>query len=215
MTNPTRTGKAARWIERSLALAGMVAVGIWACSVMRTAVFQSRASRMFDRTIENQAVTATPVPMHQGELVGRLVIPHLHLRAMVREGSGEDTLDLALGHIPGTAFPGQRGNVGIAGHRDTLFRGLRKIAKDDRILFQTLSGSYLYQVETTAIVRPQDVAVLDAGDTPEMTLVTCYPFRYVGPAPRRFVVKARLVCPPGATPASPVSRPEALTRQLP
>jgi len=121
------------------------------------------------------------------------MIPRLHLRATVREGAGEDTLAVALGHIPGTALPGQNGNVGVAGHRDTLFRALRKIAKKDRIEFQTLAGSFQYEVVSTATVPPEDVGVLARTGHPEITLVTCYPFDYVGSAPERFVVKARLV----------------------
>jgi sortase A len=128
-------------------------------------------------------------------LVGRLVIPRLGLAEIVREGDGAGTLSLSLGHIPGTALPGQFGNVGVAGHRDTLFRGLRSIGKDDRIRFQTLHGSYDYQVEDIAIVRPEEVGVLAPGRYRELTLVTCYPFSYVGAAPERFVVKARQVAP--------------------
>jgi LPXTG-site transpeptidase (sortase) family protein len=112
---------------------------------------------------------------------------------MVREGAGATTLDLALGHIPGTALPGQPGNIGVAGHRDSLFRGLGRIHKTDRIEFQTLTGDYQYEVESTSVVKPQTVSVLDPGQYPEITLVTCYPFRYVGSAPDRFIVKARLV----------------------
>jgi len=126
-------------------------------------------------------------------LIGRLAIPRLHLSAMVREGADGKTLGLALGHIPGTALPGQKGNVGVAGHRDTLFRGLREIDKYDLILFETLAGNYVYQVETTEIVRPQNVSVLNAREYPELTLVTCYPFHYIGSAPDRFIVKARQV----------------------
>jgi sortase A len=128
-----------------------------------------------------------------GELMGRLMVPRLHLRAMVREGTDDGTLGLALGHIPGTALPGQNGNVGIAGHRDTLFRSLREIRKDDLIQLQTLRGDYLYRVRTIEVVPPQSVSVLQAGHYPEITLVTCYPFHYVGPAPDRFIVKASLV----------------------
>jgi sortase A len=112
---------------------------------------------------------------------------------MVREGTGEKTLGLALGHIPGTSLPGQKGNVGVAGHRDTLFRGLREIGKNDLIQFETFEGNYAYRVETTEIVRPQDVSVLNTREYPELTLVTCYPFHYVGSAPQRFIVKARQV----------------------
>jgi sortase A len=131
---------------------------------------------------------------HDG-LVGRLVIPRLKLGEIVREGAGERTLSLALGHIPGTALPGERGNVGVAGHRDTLFRSLRSIGKDDRIQFQTLRGSYDYRVESIQIVKPDDVAVLAPGPYPELTLVTCYPFYFVGAAPDRFIVKARQISP--------------------
>lgn len=134
-----------------------------------------------------------PRSIENNGLVGRLTIPRLHLSAMVREGTGEGTLDLALGHIPGTALPGEKGNTGVAGHRDTLFRALGEVRKDDRILFETLGGSYVYEVESTEIVSPENVSVLKASQYPELTLVTCYPFAYVGSAPDRFIVKARQV----------------------
>jgi sortase A len=128
-------------------------------------------------------------------LVGRLTIPRLQLRAIVHEGTGEGTLTLGLGHITGTAFPGQDGNVGVAGHRDTQFRALRTIRKGDLIQFQTLAANYSYRVEKTRVVDPENVSVLSAGPYPELTLVTCYPFYYVGYAPQRFIVKARQVTP--------------------
>jgi len=134
-----------------------------------------------------------PRALPNNGLLGRLMIPRLHINAMIREGVGEATLLVALGHIPSTAFPGQNGNVGVAGHRDTLFRGLRAIHRDDLIRLETLTGDYLYQVEKTEIVSPQNVNVLNAGLYPELTLVTCFPFYYVGSAPDRFIVKARLV----------------------
>lgn len=147
--------------------------------------------------IPRQSVSPSVVPeavrprsIENNGLVGRLSIPRLHLSVVVREGTGEDTLGLTLGHIPGTALPGQKGNVGVAGHRDTLFRGLRDIQKNDLILFETLAGSYVYEVESTDIVSPQNVSVLRASQHPELTLVTCYPFYYVGSAPDRFIVKA-------------------------
>ncbi|HLK48472.1 MAG TPA: class D sortase [Bryobacteraceae bacterium] len=124
-------------------------------------------------------------------VIGRLTIPRLRMSAMVRQGVDEDTLRVALGHIPGTVLPGQSGNVGIAGHRDTLFRALRRIRKNDVILFETLGGRYEYRVELTRVVNPRDVGVLDSKAVPELTLVTCYPFYYIGSAPERFIVKAR------------------------
>jgi sortase A len=144
-----------------------------------------------------------------GEMIGRLEIPRLKLHAIVREGAGAGTLALALGHIPGTAFPGQPGNVGVAGHRDALFRGLGQIRQTDRIEFQTLAGKYEYEVESTEIVKPQKVSVLNAGQYPEITLVTCYPFYYVGSAPDRFIVKARLVSESGSKNASLVAAKSA------
>jgi len=147
-----------------------------------------------------QKGSQAPQPsLGNGDLIGRLVIPRLQVHAIVREGVGRKTLDLALGHIPGTALPGQKGNVGVAGHRDTLFRSLRKIGKGDLLQFQTLAGSYTYKVDSTQVVGPKDVKVLDPGKYPEMTLVTCYPFDYIGSAPDRFIVQARMVSqdPPG------------------
>ena len=126
-------------------------------------------------------------------LIGRLTIPRLHLSAIIRQGAGEETLRAALGHIPGTPMPGQPGNVGVAGHRDTLFRSLSGVRKDDVIVLETLQGRYVYQVDATKIVKPTDVGVLRSTSKPKLTLVTCYPFYYVGPAPDRFIVSARQV----------------------
>ena len=146
--------------------------------------------------ITPHAIVPGPRPrvvIKDGTVIGRLEVPRLHLSAMVREGTSARILSVALGHIPGTAFPGQNGNSGVAGHRDTLFRGLGAIRRNDIIQFRTMDGDYSYQVESTQIVRPQDVGVLRPGEHPEMTLVTCYPFYYIGSAPERFVVKARLM----------------------
>ena len=212
MSRRARTSKARRWIEAVLLLAGLAALGIWGWSYARRAVYQAWGNLVLNRRIENRPATVSPPaaapqvkapPLLNGALIGRLAIPRLDMRAVVREGAGQDTLDVALGHIPGTALPGQAGNVGVAGHRDTLFRGLRKIRKDDAIEFETPAGSYKYTVESTRIVKPDDVAVLRAGQHPEMTLVTCYPFYYVGSAPNRFIVTARLVDPPTAAPTPP------------
>ena len=112
---------------------------------------------------------------------------------MVREGTGADVLGVAIGHIPGTALPGLTGNVAVAGHRDTRFRGRRAIKTNDVIQFETLAGNYSYRVGSTEIVKPDDGKVLQAGSSPELTLITCYPFNFVGSAPDRFIVKAALV----------------------
>lgn len=126
-------------------------------------------------------------------VIGRLEIPRLNLSVMVREGADERTLQRAVGHIPGTALPGKLGNVGLAGHRDTFFRALRNIREDDAIEFQTTAGTYRYIVKSTKIVTPRDVSVLAASGGENLTLVTCYPFYYVGSAPKRFIVRAAQV----------------------
>ena len=126
-------------------------------------------------------------------VIGRLEIPRLNLSVMVREGADEGTLSRAVGHIPGTALPGKMGNVGLAGHRDTFFRALRNIREDDAIEFETTHGAYRYVVKSTKIVTPRDVSVLAASGGENLTLVTCYPFYYVGSAPKRFIVRAAQV----------------------
>ena len=130
-----------------------------------------------------------------GEPLGRLQIPALGLSVMVLEGTDRMTLNRAVGHISGTDLPGPLGNVGIAGHRDTFFRCLRKISKNDQIILSTPAGTYHYSVESTQIVSPSNAEPLDSTKEPVLTLVTCYPFYYIGPAPQRFVVKARLENP--------------------
>ena len=125
-----------------------------------------------------------------GGLIGRIDIPRLGLSAIVTEGVGTKNLRRAVGHIPGTALPGRPGNIGISGHRDTFFRPLRKIRRDDIITLTTLLGEYRYRVVSTRIVRPDDVAVLRTSGDEILTLVTCYPFYFVGPAPYRFIVRA-------------------------
>jgi sortase A len=126
-------------------------------------------------------------------VVGRLEIPRLNVAVMVREGADESTLSRAVGHIPGTALPGNMGNVGLAGHRDTFFRALRNIKANDTIEVQTTRGTYRYLVSSTKIVTPRDVSVLKASGGETLTLVTCYPFYYVGSAPKRFIVHATQV----------------------
>jgi sortase A len=129
--------------------------------------------------------------------VGQIVIPAVGLTAMVLEGDDEHTLRLAVGHIPGTAIPGPSGNVGLAGHRDTFFRPLRKMNVGDEIRFFTRVGIFKYRVVSLRIVLPDAIDVLDVTKRPTLTLVTCYPFYYIGAAPKRFIVHAEMV------PASP------------
>jgi len=119
-----------------------------------------------------------------------LRIPKIRLEVPVLPGTDEFTLNRAVGHIDDTALPGTDGNSGIAGHRDGFFRGLKDIGPDDAIELETLRGKEVYRVERTWVVYPEDVSVLDPTPTRSLTLVTCYPFYHVGPAPQRYIVRA-------------------------
>jgi sortase A len=114
------------------------------------------------------------------------------VNAIVRAGSDARTLRLAVGHIPGTAMPGEPGNTGLAAHRDTFFRRLGDIRAGDEVRVVTPDGTFRYEVADTQVVQPSDVWVLDPTEHPVLTLVTCYPFRFVGSAPQRFIVRANL-----------------------
>lgn len=121
-----------------------------------------------------------------------LKIPKIGLTVPVLEGTGAVTLNRGVGHITGTARPGQIGNVGIAGHRDSFFRGLKDVRQGDSIELLTDVGVDVYVIRRTRITDPQDVSTLRPTSSPALTLVTCYPFYYVGPAPKRFIVEASL-----------------------
>jgi len=198
--------RARRWLENFLLLAGVLAIDVWIWSHAGSVLYQQWQERAFDRAVSSDREASGVHEASGGDRgaeslrshyesgpIGRLVIPRLHVRAMVGEGTGEDTLSLAAGHIPSTALPGDPGNVGVAGHRDTVFRALRDIRKNDVILFETRRGTFSYRVSELKIVKPTQVSVLNASDARELTLVTCYPFHYIGSAPERFIVKARQV----------------------
>ena len=126
-------------------------------------------------------------------IVGHLEIPRLRISVDVLEGSGESTLSVAAGHIEGTSLPGMSGNMGIAAHRDTFFGSLGQIRPDDIITVRTADGNFSYAVKRTEVVTPTHVEVLRQTADAELTLVTCYPFRYKGPSPKRFIVHATRV----------------------
>jgi sortase A len=133
------------------------------------------------------------VQLKRGAPVGRVVIPRLNITAVVRSGVDDKTLKRAVGHVPTTALPGRPGNVGLAAHRDTFFRNLRGVRKGDLIRMITPGGEYDYRVESTKIVTPKNVEVLNPTKENALTLVTCYPFNYVGSAPKRFIVRAKQI----------------------
>ena len=132
------------------------------------------------------------VPPRLGEPIGRMEIPRLHLSVVILEGTAPKILRVAAGHINGTALPGTAGNICIAAHRDTLFRPLRGVQPQDAIVITTTYGTFRYIVDMVEIVSPSDVRVLRPTTDQELTLITCYPFTYVGAAPKRLAVHARL-----------------------
>jgi sortase A len=127
------------------------------------------------------------------EVVGRLELRRLGVSAIAREGADAALLKRAVGHIPDTALPGEAGNAAFAGHRDTFFRSLEGVRSGDEIVVTTYTGRHRYRVRDTRVVSPRDVSVLDPTVEPTLTLITCFPFRYIGPAPDRFIVRADLV----------------------
>ncbi len=150
--------------------------------------FQAEQSAAFERDARSRA---TPGAVRRGGLVGMLDVPRLQLSTPVIEGDDSRTLKRAVGHLPDTPLPWSGGNSAIAGHRDGLFRPLKDVKIGDAIRFRTTREEYRYRVTKTAIVMPDDLSVLapHAG-APSLTLITCYPFYYLGSAPKRFVVHA-------------------------
>ena len=182
--------------ERSLAHKPAPAIGF----VLHSLPFhdEGRTSAEAPDAFQGMRLPEGPRPrrhirLQAGDLIGRIEIPRIGLHAMVVESTTERALRRAVGHIEGTPLPGEPGNAGFAAHRDTFFRGLRDIQKGDRIDVTTRGGAYHYVVDSILIVGPNDVEVLGAAAAPTLTLVTCFPFDYIGAAPRRFVVEAREV----------------------
>ena len=185
------------WAEFVLFTCAAAMLGYCAYVVVDTHLFQERQSTVFEHALELQIKFTPPPDIPRGVirsgLIGRLEIQRIGLSVMVSEGVDGATLRRAAGHVPGTALPGQSGNIGITGHRDTFFWPLRNIQKDDVITFATLWGEYRYRVVFSEIVSPQDVGVLEPIGGEVLTLVTCHPFYYVGGAPNRFIVRAERV----------------------
>jgi sortase A len=202
-----------KWLQRVLFLGATLLLGYCAFVLADTWIFQHRQRQALERlTLERQAqdvrqqeaspgkpVRQTPaVPaslpaIGPDGLIGRIEIPRIGVSVVVVEGTDRATLRRAAGHIVGTALPGQIGNVGIAAHRDTFFRPLRNIQIGDNITLTTLRGQFPYRVVSTKVVDPYDVAVLNPDGGEILTLVTCYPFYFVGSAPNRFIVRAERI----------------------
>jgi len=174
------------WLERGLIAIGCVCLIAFALTRLDAALFQQAAAQALAREIG-----APATPPEVSDTVGRLEIPRLHLSVIVVEGDDTATLARAVGHVRGTSLPWERGNTVMAGHRDTFFRPLMNLRDGDEIRMTTVRGTFDYRVIQTEIVGPEDVSVLAPTAARSLTLVTCYPFVYVGRAPQRFIVHAR------------------------
>ncbi len=204
MKRPVR----ARWLRR--AEVALWVLGVWllggaVVSLAGTRIYQARQGRAFsvlERTTAARAAGLEPAPSPATSgpsapapdadplVLGRLEIPRIGVSAIVRDGDDDATLAVAVGRVPGTARPGERGNMALAGHRDSFFRALRNVELDDAVSFQTVGRRYEYRVDNIEIVGADETRVLDPTDDPVLTLVTCYPFEFVGHAPKRFIVRA-------------------------
>jgi LPXTG-site transpeptidase (sortase) family protein len=188
-----------RWIERGLLALGSV-LAVWCAAVLLEAQFTKQLPippLVVTQSLPGDANPSSPSRPRPapaaGTVLARITAPTVKMATMVLEGSDDATLNRGAGHIEDTPFPGERGNIGIAGHRDTVFRPLKGIRVGDPMELTTSDRVYHYRVKKTLIVMPEDVYVLDPTAAPTVTLVTCYPFEYIGHAPKRFIVQAELV----------------------
>jgi len=184
----TPTHRAARRVARVLLTAGFLALGYAAYVVTDATAYQAIEQRRFERSRVGAAVAPALV---DGGAIGEIQIPRLGLTAIVVQGDSSAILQRAVGHVADTALPGESGNVVLAGHRDTFFRPLKRVHAGDAITLKTRDGDFEYRVESTAVVPPSDVQVLQSTGGRTLTLITCYPFSYLGSAPDRFIVRAR------------------------
>jgi sortase A len=188
------------WVERALLSAGLVFGGWSLLSAAQEHFYRSlpvpaveRAARLPGEEPSAASPPGGRTTIAQGEWVARVEAPAVGLTATVIEGSTDSMLARAAGHIEGTAFPGEAGNVGIAGHRDTTFRPVRRLRVGDRLRVVTAADTLDYRITRTLVVNPEDVYVLNPTEHPTLTLVTCYPFTFIGSAPQRYIVQAELV----------------------
>jgi sortase A len=218
-------GGAHRWLERSLMAFGVACLLFYAFFTTQTALYQRQAKAEIDRVIAARNTAAslpgTPLPapataeapesptmsgrtpgttsrtpLARGAVIGRVDVPRLNLSAAIAEGDDDSTLGKAVGHLPDTPLPWQQtGNAAFAAHRDGLFRPLRNIRVNDEVKMVTPRGEFLYRVKKTQVVNPEDVWVLAPTKTATITLITCYPFSFVGHAPQRFIVQAERIEP--------------------
>jgi sortase A len=198
--NRTRADRILRWIERALVALGLVCL-IWVGAIsMHALSYQAeqdarlaRIGSSGDYLAVDRSGNAVAPASEANVPIGRLEIPRIGLSAVVMEGDDTSTLDVAVGHLPDTPLPWQEGNAALAGHRDTFFRPIRRVRPGDEIRLVTPRGTFRYRATRQVVVEPDELWVLDPSPTAALTLITCFPFDFVGPAPRRFVVHAERI----------------------
>jgi sortase A len=174
--------------------AGIIALGYSGYALLDSYWYQRVEITNFEKlNVVAEPPVADAVAVAEGGLIGEIEVPRLGMKAIVVQGDTENLLRRAVGHLPQTAMPDQPGNVALAGHRDGLFRPLRNIQPGDFIKLRTAAREYQYEVQWTAIVSPSALRVIEPTSEPSLTLVTCFPFYYVGAAPERFIVRARKI----------------------
>lgn len=183
---------------------GVAALAYAGGTAVYASAYQRYESRKFDKEFASLAITRAEIGegaagLREGDIVGKLNVPRIGISVMVLQGIERNTLIAGAGHVPGTPLPGSDGNVTIAAHRDTFFRKLEGILPGDSIQLGTMDDSYEYVVDSIEIVDPEDTKVMESRGRSELTLITCYPFYLVGPAPKRFVVHARGLKPQGVS----------------
>ncbi len=178
---------------------GILALAYVGWALAQAAVYQSRSREALTH-LQEQRLSRSPGGLTglmrapaMGSVLAELDIPRIGLSVMVTEGTDETRLRLGAGHLIGSALPGEAGNVVVAAHRDTFFRSLRDIRAGDLIDLTSPEGTYHYRVEWARVVSPTDTQALDSTPAASLTLVTCYPFSYIGSAPKRFVVRASIL----------------------
>ena len=187
------------WLNRALIILGVICLVFYSAATVSTWRYQRDAKAAVSEMLANPAgpadrtAPAAPRVLKTGDLIGRVDIPRINLSAAIAEGDDDKTLGKAVGHLPDTPLPWhRRGNVAFAAHRDGLFRKLEHVRIGDVVHVVTIRGEFHYRVTKTQIVEPSDLSVLKPTKTPTVTLITCYPFSFVGNAPRRFVVQAEM-----------------------
>ena len=186
------------WLQFLLWSVGVVLLGYCTYQWVRATYDQRAGSAAVDRMLVDQMMNqGEPVPapftLHEGDLVGRLEIPRLETKAVIFEGTTNETLARGAGHYSKSAVPGEKGNVVLAGHRDSFFRSLQDIHEGDEVSLTTAQGRFRYIIDSTTVVNPDAVEVLRPTRGATLTLITCYPFRFIGNAPQRYIVRGRKV----------------------